>query len=180
MQAIISTRGLTISTTYKDALTRKLEKLERLLPKLIEAKIVLSKEKHRRTAALTMVAKHRTFYSEETAEDLAAAVDLAIAALGRQVRGVKDRVRKHTSRRANARTTPAVEAPGAVPPAASALPPGVVVRQAAAKPMSVDEAVDQLHLSGEQFLVFTNDQTDVINVLYRRKDGGLGLIEPVA
>ena len=93
MQVIISARGLTVSSTYKDALTRKLAKLEPLLPGLTEAKIVLSKEKHRRTAALTVAARHRVYRSEETAEDLASAVDLAVAALGRQVRDTKDRVR---------------------------------------------------------------------------------------
>ena len=53
MQAIISARGLSISKTYKDALTRRLAKLEPMFPGIVEAKIVLSKEKHRRTAALS-------------------------------------------------------------------------------------------------------------------------------
>ena len=74
MQAIISARGLSISKTYKDTLTQRLAKLEPMFPGIVEAKIVLSKEKHRRTAALTLVAKRHTFRSEETAMDLAAAV----------------------------------------------------------------------------------------------------------
>ncbi len=61
MQVIFSTRGMTISKTYKDALTRKLSKLEPLLP-IIETKAVLSKEKHRRTAALTLVAIPLLYY----------------------------------------------------------------------------------------------------------------------
>ena len=75
MQMIISARGLTVSTTYKDAPEPELAKLEPLWPKPIEAKVVLSKEKHRRTAGLTLIAKHHTFRSEETAPDLAAAVE---------------------------------------------------------------------------------------------------------
>ena len=51
MQAIISARGLSISKTYKDALTRRLAKLEPLFPAITEVKVVLTKEKHRRTAA---------------------------------------------------------------------------------------------------------------------------------
>jgi putative sigma-54 modulation protein len=173
VQVIINTRGLSISTTYREALTRKLQKLDRLLPKLIEAKIVLSREKHRRTAGLTLIAKSHTFRSEETAEDLAAAVDLAIAALTRQVRETKDRIRKPKPRRATATPTPR-EASAPSPETA------VVVRQVTPKPMSVEEAADQFRLSRDQFLVFTNAGTDTINVVYRRKDGGLGLIEPVA
>lgn len=175
MDVIISTRGLTVSKTYKDALTRRLDKLARLLPKLSEAKIVLSKEKHRRTAALTLAGKHRNFRSEETAEDLAVAVDLAIVALTRQVRETKDRVRSHSKGR---RPPPAATA---APEAAAPAPEGeLVVRRVAAKPMSVEEAVEQLELGRDQFLVFTNAGTDSVNVLYRRKSGGLGLIEPVA
>lgn len=172
MQVIISTRGLSISATYREALTRKVQKLERLLPKVIDAKIVLSREKHRRTAGLTLIAKNHTFRSEETAADMAAAVELAIAALTRQVREAKDRMRKPKPRRA-----PATAAPreGSPPSSESA----VVVRQVTPKPMSVEEAVDQFRLSRDQFLVFTNAMTDTVNVVYRRKDGGLGLIEPV-
>ena len=70
MQVIISTRGMTVSRTYKDELTRKLAKLEPLLPALVETRAVLSKEKHRRTAALTLVARRRAFRSRETAPDL--------------------------------------------------------------------------------------------------------------
>ena len=175
MQVIISARGLTISTSYKDTLSRRLAKLERLIPKPLEARIVLSREKHRRTAALSLVAKHRTFHSEETDEDLAVAVDLAVAALARQVRQAKDRVRAHKPRRPGARRPLAAAAP-ATPPAVRDL----VVRQVAPKPMSVEEAVEQFRLGREQFLVFENARTEAVNVLYRRKDGGLGLIEPVA
>lgn len=173
MQVIISTRGLTVSSTYKDALTRKLLKLERLLPKIVEAKIVLSREKHRRSAGLTLIAKNHTFRSEETAGDLAAAVDLAVDALRRQVQEVKERRRRRSAReRAPRGLAPAEGVP--------ASPPDVVVRQVAPKPMSVDEACDQFRLGHEQFMVFTNAHTQAVNVLYRRKDGALGLIEPRA
>lgn len=173
MQVIISTRGFTVSQTYKDALTQKLLKLERLLPKIIEAKIVLSREKHRRTAGLTLIAKNHTFRSEETAGDLAAAVDLAVDALRRQVQEVKERVRRRATR-GRARRSIALAEGAAVPQS------DVVVRQVAPKPMSVEEACDQFRLGHEQFMVFTNAHTQAVNVLYRRKDGALGLIEPRA
>jgi ribosome hibernation promoting factor len=172
MQVIISTRGMTISKTYKDTLTRKLSKLEPMLPKIIETKAVLSKEKHRRTAALTLVAKHHTFRSEETAGDLAAAVDMAVDALVRQVRQLKDRVKSRKGRGERR----------IAPPVVSEVPvvPDVVVRQVPLKPMSLDEAVAELGVARDDFLVFANASTDAVNVLYRRSDGGLGLIEPVA
>jgi ribosomal subunit interface protein len=86
VRVIISTRGMTVSRTYKDELTRKLAKLEAMLPALVATRAVLSREKHRRTAALTLVARARAFRSRETAPDLVVAVDRAVLALRRQVR----------------------------------------------------------------------------------------------
>jgi ribosomal subunit interface protein len=86
MQVIISTRGMTVSRTYKDELTRKLAKLAPMLPAVVATRAILTREKHRRTAALTMVSRARAFRSRETAPDLAVAVDRAVLALRRQVR----------------------------------------------------------------------------------------------
>jgi ribosome hibernation promoting factor len=170
MQVIISARGLTVTRADKDALTHKLGKLEPLLPHIVETKAVLSKEKHRRTVALTLIAKHHTFRSEETAGDLGAAVDTAIDALARQVRELKDRVTSRKGRRQ--RRTPA----GASPPAL----PAVRVRRIPLKPMPLADAIAELGAAPEDFLVFTNASTETVNVLYHRKDGGVGLIEPLA
>jgi putative sigma-54 modulation protein len=177
MHVIISARGCTISPTYRAALTRRLGRLERLLPKIVEAKLVLSREKHRRTAALTVLAKHHTLRSEETAADLAAAVDQALGAMDRQVRDLKARTRERKPRRAPARGAALLAAPVAAEDAEPAEP---VVRQVRAKPMSVSEAIAQFRLGREPFLAFTNAGTEAVNVLYRRRDGSLGLVEPVA
>ena len=86
MQVIISTRGMTVSRTYKDELTRKLAKLLPMLPTVVETRAVLSREKHRRTAALTLRSRAHAFRSRETAPDLELAVDRAVLSLRRQVR----------------------------------------------------------------------------------------------
>lgn|SRR5574337_687837 len=175
MRFIISGRNVAITPAFRDVIERKVGKLARILPKIIEAKVILSGEKYRRTAELTLLAKRRIFHSEETAGDLAAALDLAVDALARQVRQVKDRIRARKPRvswqRVVART------PGDHEPSSAPL---LVSRRLAPKPMSVEEAVMQLGLRRDQFLVFRNAVTEAVNVLYRRKNGGLGLIEPVA
>jgi ribosomal subunit interface protein len=91
MQVIISARGMTVSRTYKDALTAKLAKLEPMLPAIVETRAILSREKHLRTAALTLLTRRRAFRSRETAADLETAVDQAVQALRRQVRETKAR-----------------------------------------------------------------------------------------
>jgi putative sigma-54 modulation protein len=173
MQAIISARGLSISKTYKDTLTQRLAKLEPMFPGIVEAKIVLSKEKHRRTAAITLVAKRHTFRSEETASDLETAVDVAVDALARQVREMKDRVKNRKARSAPRRAPAPTRAAGS--PTAE-----VAVMRVPLELMPLAAAVEQLRASRDEFLVFANATTDVVSVLYRRGDGGFGLIEPVA
>jgi putative sigma-54 modulation protein len=172
MQVLISARGLTISATYRAHLQERVEKVARLGPKPIEARMVLTKERNRRTAAVTLLAKHHTFRSEETALDLAAAVDAALAALTRQVRQLKDRLRAHKP--AGRKGRPPVGADG------DSARPDLEIRQVPVKPMSVEEALEQFGLSREPFLAFTNARTEAVNVLYRRRGGGFGLIEPVA
>ena len=175
MQVIISARGLPVSGVYKDALARRLARLEPMLPKIVEAKIVLSKEKHRRTASLTLIAKHRTLRSEETAGDLAVAVDNAVDALVRQVRAIKDRLKNRKGRGRPRRGAASAPAP---PPDTVEPAPRVVVSQVALKPMSLAEAVEQLRVTRDECVLFTNARTDSVSVLYRRRSGGLGLIEP--
>lgn len=201
MRFIISGHGVAVTPSFRAMVERKVGKLSRILPKIMEAKIMLSAEKYRRTAELTLLAKGKIFRSEETAADLAAAVDLAIDALARQVRQVKDRIRQRKPRAASRRPAARPGAEGAQPKAAGPWPgaagpqpkageprarrdgepvadPVLVSRRLTLKPMSVEEAVMQLGLRPDQFLVFTNATTDAVNVLYRRKNGGLGLIEP--
>lgn len=176
MRVIISGRGVAIGPAVKARVDQKMQKLSRILPKIHEAKVVLSAEKYRRTAEVTLLGKGRALHSRETAPDMAAAVDLAVDALARQVRRTKDRLRQKKPR-VSPRPPPTPIAPDA---GVGASEPVVVFRQAAPKPMSVEEAAMQLRLRRDQFLVFINATTNAVNVLYRRKDGALGLIEPVA
>jgi ribosomal subunit interface protein len=220
MRVIISTRGLTVSPTYRAHLQERIEKVARLSPKPSEARVVLTKERNRRRAGVTLLAKHHTFRSEETALELAAAVDAALAALTRQVRQLKDRIQTHKpgprkspralgwrgaaegepsgygKRRGAAEGEPsgygkrrgAAEGEpsgyGKRRGAAEGEPGGnenvLEISQVPAKPMSVEEALEQFRLSRDQFFAFTNAGSQAVNVLYRRHAGGFGLIEPVA
>lgn len=173
MQVLISARGLTISAIYRASLQERVAKAAGRVPKPIEARVMLTRERNRRTAAITLLAKHHTFRSEETALDLAAAVDAALAALTRQVRQLKDRIRGHkpAARKALQGMRADIDAAGA---------PVLEARQVPIKPMSVEEAVEQIGLGHEPFFVFTNARTDTMNILYRRRGGGYGLVEPVA
>lgn len=174
MAVIISGRGVTLSRAFKALVERKLGRLARGLPEGWEARVVCEAEKFRRTVRLRLRAGRRALASEATAGDLAAAVDTAVEALRRQLREARDR-RRPVKGRGPARPGPR---PGPAPAGEETAAGPVVPRRLVAKPMSVDEAVMQLGLDDRQFLVFRNARSGDVNVLYRRRDGGLALIEP--
>ena len=148
-------------------------KMQRLFPKLIEARVVLATERHRHLAEVTLQAKRATLHVEGAAPDFHTAVDQALAALSAQIRRKKERV---TAEAAAARTRPA-RRPG---PARSRSRPTrrrrspVVIRRTSAKPMSLEEAVDQLRLQTDGLLVFTEraDGRRQRPAATRRRDGG--------
>lgn len=99
MQVIISGRGVVLTPAFKALVERKLGKLHRLLPEpLAPARVVCTAEKFRRTVRLTARGRRRSFAGVATAGDLLAAVDTAVEAVRRQVRGAKTRRRQARGR----------------------------------------------------------------------------------
>jgi len=151
-----------------------------LLPKITEARVVLALERYRHLAEITLQVKGTTLRAEAAASDFHAAVDLALENLEQQVRRRKDRIR---ARKPRASRRPRVASaasllrsePPAEPPEDG---PVFVIRQISAKPMSLDEALEQMRLRGDSLLVFTNARSRIVNVLHRRADGALELVEP--
>ncbi|MBI3635963.1 MAG: ribosome-associated translation inhibitor RaiA [Candidatus Rokubacteria bacterium] len=93
MLVILSARGVTLTPAIKSLVVRKLAKLERVLPRIIDAKVVCSGEKFRRNVSLTLRARRRIFVTRATAPDLTAAVEAAVVAARHQVQEAKDRRR---------------------------------------------------------------------------------------
>ena len=93
MDLIISGRGVVLGRDFKDAVTRKVARVGRLVPALSEARATFTAEKFRRTVRLTLTARHQVFSTTATDADLMAAVDAAVERLDHQVRRAKDRRR---------------------------------------------------------------------------------------
>jgi ribosomal subunit interface protein len=88
---VLSGRGVSVSPALKTLIADKLARLGRTLPQILDARVVCTAEKFRRTVRVTLKGRRRTFASEATAPDLARAIDAAVAALRRQVREAKAR-----------------------------------------------------------------------------------------
>jgi putative sigma-54 modulation protein len=173
MQLSVKGRNLEITDALRQYAEEKLGRLRKYFEHIVTAAVVLSVEKHRHIAEVTLRVRELTIRAEESTPDLYSSIDLVAEKLERQILRYKERIVGHAPRPA-AREARETEAAGA----AEEEPRVVKTKRFAMKPAEVDEAILQMDLLGHSFYVFRNARTDEVNVLYRRRDGNYGLIEP--
>ncbi len=175
MELQITGKNIDLSLAIRQHLERKLSKLSRHLPNIIQFKVEISEQKtksprQRFVVQVTIDSSGTLLRGEVRAEDLFTAIDKVVAIMDRQIKDHKEKL--HDKRRGSsfARSEISEGAPSARRV--------VKVKKFALKPMSVVEAIDQMELLGHDFFLFFNAGTEGFNLLYRRKDGDYGLIEP--
>jgi putative sigma-54 modulation protein len=176
MQLSVKGRNLEVTDALRSYAEEKLTRLTKYLENIVTANVVLSVEKHRQIAEVTLRVRDLTIRAEESTDDLYSSIDLVMEKLERQILRYKERIAAHVTRGAT-REERGVSAASALGEAESRL---VKTKRFAVKPAEVDEAVMQMNLLGHSFYVFRNARTDEVNVVYRRRDGHYGLIEPEA
>ena len=170
-----------ITDAINDYATKKIESLHLDYPKIIEAHVILEVEKYRHSAEVVLVcSNHITIEACEETDDMYAAIDQVTDKVARQMRKYKTRLmRKHRPRKdVIEHLEEQVLHPEPSEDDEHPQHPVVRTERYPVKPMYVDEAVLQLEMSHRQFLVFRNARDSRVNVLYRRKGGDFGLIEP--
>lgn len=178
MQLELQARHFELTDTVRDYVERKVERLDQKLPGLKATRVDLDHGMRRSlgevyTAQVTTWVDGSILRAEEMHSDLYAAIDLATEKMHRQI----GRYRGKRLHRWHDHTKPVVGEPS---PAEEAEPPRVIVRRKRFPmvPMTEDEAVEQIDLLGHDFFVFVNAESGMVNVMYHREDGQLGLIEP--
>ena len=190
----VTGRHLAITAALNDYAIKKIESLHLDYPKIIEAHVILEVDKHRHRAEIVLVcANHITIEAHEECPDLYASMDQVISKIARQMRKYKTRLLRQQRPRGQQSIRYleeqvfdpeafAVFDEAAVTAKGYTEPPEPDVALSAKYPMKhmfVDEAVLQLQMAAQQeFLVFLNAKTEKVNVLYRRKKGDFGLIQP--
>jgi putative sigma-54 modulation protein len=179
MRLHVKGKNVEVSESIRLYAEEKMRKLDRQLHELTEVELELSVEKNPSIAAnqvaeATVRTKGPTLRVTEASTDMKASIDQLTEKLLRQVQNYRGK-RRDRQVRGNG-----------IPPGGPMSTPDqeetgeqiVKTKQFAMKPMSAEEAVLQLELVGHDFFVFRNAESGDINVIYRRKDGGYGLIEP--
>lgn len=179
MQINISFRHIDPSDALKLYVEDKLSRLKKYLEEPIEAHVVLRGEKFRRIAEVSLDASGFRLNGAEETDDMYSSIDLLVDNLETQAaRKGKEKISRRRSS-AVAKESAVMIEPGAQMQRNEQEPRVIKAEQVHAKPMHLDEAVMQLNLMAHEFMVFTNRSTNKVNVLYKRKDGNLGLIETV-
>lgn len=183
MNVTVTGRHMEMTDALKAHIDAALGKLESHFDKIIEVDVILDVQKNRHRAEINLHANGLHINGKEDTEDMYASVDAVVAKLDKQVRKYKDRINRHqprTSREARdyGHAILAVQQPVNGGNEHEDTHREVHREKIVMKPLSVDEAVMQLELVHEPFLVFTNADTARVNVLYNRDDGTFGLIEP--
>jgi putative sigma-54 modulation protein len=182
VQITIHGRDLSVTPKLREYVEKKVVKLDHYLPSITEALVDLAEVASARSAAdrhvaqLTVHGPGMVLRAEERKDDLFTAIDEVMEKMHRQIERYKG---KHMRGRGDGAGVDAVVPPEEEVP--DEPQPGRVVRRKrfVLTPMAEAEAMEQmLLLSHEDFFVFYNAETSRINVLYRRKDGDLGLIDP--
>ena len=175
MQLSVKGRNLEVTDAIRAYAEEKVQRMTRYLEHIVSGTVYLSVEKHQQIAEVTLRVRDLTIRAEESTDDLYSSIDLVAEKLERQILRYKERIAAHVSRSGGREEREVAPAPPAVEDLQV-----VKTKRFAVKPAEVDEAVLQMDLLGHNFYVFRNARTDEVIVVYRRRDGHYGLIEPEA
>ncbi len=174
MEFVIKGKNMDVTEVITGYIEQRLGKLEHHLPGIATVAVELTEEKtrslhNRYVVQVTVDRKGTLLRGEERAGDVYTAIDSVTAVITRQIDRYKGKL--HGRKRQTSPLREGLEVEGE---------PSKVVRtkRFPVKPMSVHEAIDQMELLGHDFFLFYNPDAAQFNVLYRRKDGDYGLIEP--
>ena len=171
MNIIVNGRHLEITAALRNYAVEKISKFEKFLSNISEAVVTLSVEKYRHKAEVMLKVNGSLIQAESVTGEVYSSIDEVVEKLEKQV--VKYKEKHQTHRKADKKIAP--------PSAEKEVRSSSIIKykKFEMKPMSPEEAVDQMDLIDKDFYVFANQTSGNINVVYRRGDGNYGLIEPI-
>ena len=173
MKFIIIGRNIDITEGLKSAVQEKLGKLERYFTPETEIHVTLSVEKDRQKIEVTIPVKGNIIRSEQVSSDMYVSIDLVEEVIERQLRKYKTKIVNQQQAGGNFQKE-FVEDEFLEDEEVNI----IRTKKFGIKPMFPEDACIQMELLGHSFFVFSNAETDEVNVVYKRKDGSFGLIEP--
>jgi putative sigma-54 modulation protein len=166
-----------VSPALHERVDKKLKKLDKYFGSDTDAHVFMHVEKGRHIMETTIVYDGITFRAEEASDNMFKSIDSVVKKIERQIRHHRSKLEKRL--KTGAFSVSEEEVVGMDDGDEELIASEVVkTKRFPVKPIDLEEAKMQMQLVGHSFYVFTNSDTDQVNVLYRRKDGNFGLIEP--
>ena len=183
MNFIISGKNIDVTPSLKEAVETKLGKLERYFTPETEVIVTLGVEKERQKIEVTIPVKGHIIRSEQISNDMYVSIDLVEEVIERQLRKYKNKLvarsQGYNSGPSNGSNFRKDFFEEHIEEAVPSNQVNIVrTKRFGVKPMFPEDAALQMELLGHSFYVFSNAESDEVNVVYRRKDGSFGLIEP--
>lgn len=179
MQVQTTFRNLEATEALKSYVQNKVDHVvSKYLDKVTEAHCVLSLERYLHHADVNIHAGHFFIRGRERSEDMYASIDLAMDKIERQLKRYKEKLKSHKPSRDGASSIKVRYDVFSTKPELENEKPHILrSEEFLAKPMTIEEAVMQMDLMNNDFIVFTNGASRDINIVYRRSDGNYGLID---
>jgi putative sigma-54 modulation protein len=184
MEMEIRGKKLQLSKAVENYVSKKMAKLSHLLPSIVETKVEISKERaksptNRYVVQVTVKSDGVLIRAEERQADVYAAIDAADDVIRKQIGRFKGKYYLRNRRAARQRKELGAAVVAETEAEEKRVPDVIVkAKRFPVKLMTVEEASVQMELLGHDFFIFLNADNNSFNVLYRRKDGAYGLIEP--
>lgn len=171
MDIQLTGRHLKITPAIRGYVSEKVEKAQKYFEHIVRAQVVLFIEKRSHKAEIVIHTPGQTFRALATAADLYSAVDLASDKMDAQLKKHKERLRDRHKVKANQDAENAVSVPVAP------LPFSVIKKFVA--PRTPHDAVEEMEALGHTFMLYQDDKTGLVQVVYRRSDESYGILQPV-
>lgn len=176
MKVTVIAKNIDITVALKEMVDRKLKKLDRYFDSSVEARATLSVQKNRQIVEVTIPFNGVILRVEEATDDMYKSIDIVQEKIERQIRKQRTKLSRRNAGNALKYAQVALDFKDSIDEEEDSKV--VKTKTFGVKPMSVDEAMLQLELVGHSFFVYQDADTNKVNVMYKRKDGNYGLLEP--
>ncbi|THB80174.1 MAG: ribosome-associated translation inhibitor RaiA [Desulfobacteraceae bacterium] len=175
MQTTVTFKKIDPSNSLKSYVDKKLKKFDKMLDNPAEASVVLSVEKIRHIAEITLTCGKLKIHAKEESESMYSSIDALIDKIHGQIKKNKEKVKRHMSGNKQSIKDDAMAFETGAPVDTFE---DILVENIDYKPMDVEDAIIELNSQKLNFFVFNNARTEQVNVLYKHNNGRLGLIQP--
>ncbi|WP_457551925.1 ribosome hibernation-promoting factor, HPF/YfiA family [Desulfobacula sp.] len=177
MQTIVTFKKIDTSNSLKSYVQKKLDKFDKILDSPAEAYVVLSVEKIRHIAEITLTCDRLKIHAKEDSENMYSSIDTLMDKVKAQIKKNKEKIKRHMSGNKQSIKDESKQAGAIQELFDNPLTDQIITETIDYKPMDIEDAVIELDSGKQSFFVFINARTQQVNVLYKHNNGKLGLIQ---